>query len=120
MSSDNESWFHFRLLPKNREDWLGAFLFLFQSFVVVAFVVRRIFWFFFARTMSGFSTKVTSYDYYYFTESLDLGYGVCLVVLSYNGIADLITGRWRRGCLNLCLAALNAWVFFFMRPYAWS
>ena len=40
----------FRLFPKTREEWFAAFLFIFQSYVVVASIVRRFFASYFAST----------------------------------------------------------------------
>ena len=39
-----------------------------------------------------------------------MGYAVCVIALSYSGIAELIMGRWRSGCLDLCFAAIDVWM----------
>ena len=96
----------FRLFPKTREEWFAAFLFIFQSYVVVASIVR---WFFASYFTPIWPHGVLRSLVVDFDERKTIGNALCVVVLSYSGIADLIMGRRRRGCLNLCLAAMNAY-----------
>jgi hypothetical protein len=39
----------FRLFPRNREEWLRAFLFIFQSYPVLVFIARNYYRFVLAR-----------------------------------------------------------------------
>ena len=103
----------FRLFPKTREEWLSAFVFVFRAYVVVGLIVC---WFvssFWVHSKTGtwhWKTKLACF--YDFEERVMIGYAICLVVLAYSGVADLIIGRWRSGLLNLFLAAITAWVMF--------
>jgi hypothetical protein len=114
MVPEDQHVFKFALLPKTREEWLRAFLFLFQAYVVLAFVVRS---FYYYKLPHGKGALVAFYN---FEERIQIGYAICLVVLSYSGIADLIMGRWRSGRLNLCLAAFSVWMLFRTRSWAIS
>jgi len=113
MRSDVESWFEFRLFPKTREEWLRAFLFLFQAYVVLGLVVC---WFLSSFWVHGKTSTLRMKDallvLYDFEERLMIGYVVCVIVLAYSGLTSLIIGRWRTGFLNLLLAAITAWVIF--------
>jgi hypothetical protein len=120
MRPEIEHAFKFRILPKAPEEWLRAFLFLFQAYVIVAFVVRWIFSSIWVYGKTGMDYKLALSCFYDFQMRIFIGYAVCLVVLSYSGIADLIMGRWRSGCLNLFLAAFSVWMLFTCRDYAIS
>ena len=61
---------------------------------------------------STWKTKLALMVFYDCDVRMMIGYGICIIVLAYSGLTDLIIGRWRRGFLNLCLAAITAWVFF--------
>ena len=106
-----------RLFPKTRQDWLRAFLFVFRAYVVVGVVGCWFVYFFWVYRQQGGSARNDALvDFCDFEERVMTGYAVCLVVLAYRGIADLIRGRWRSGLLNLFLAAISAWVIFTPRP----
>jgi hypothetical protein len=92
---------------------LRAFLFIFQSYPVLVFIARNYYRFVLAR---GKGAMEALFD---FEERIFIGAFVCLVELFYAGISDLIMGRWRRGCFNLCLAVLS-WVLLNLRTYASS
>jgi hypothetical protein len=97
----------FRLFPKSREEWMRAFLFLFQSYPVLAFVVRNFYYF----NLPGGKGALWAFDN--FEWRVDMGIKACLVVLFYSAITDLIMGRWRRGCLSICFAVFSLWLSLF-------
>jgi len=110
MRSEDKCRFGFRLLPKTEEEWRGAFLFLSRSYVVIALVVREFFWTIGTNGKSGYERKLVLSCFYEVDARLVIGYAFCLLVLSLHGICDLIVGRWRSGCLDLCFAGINALV----------
>jgi len=105
-----------RLFPKTREEWRRAFLFVFQSYPVLVFVARN-----FYRFVISPHGKGEAGAFYDFEERVQIGCAICLIVLFYSSIIDLIMGHWRRGCLNLCLAFFSVWLMFFgLKTYAIS
>ena len=111
MRSEDERVVKFRLLPKTREEWMRAFCLPFQSYVVVAFVALRFFSAIWPQGTTGSEMHRSLRSFYEFRDNINFGYGVCVAMLSYGGIMDLIGRRWGSGCLNLCLAAFSAWMY---------
>jgi hypothetical protein len=110
----------FRLFPTTQQEWSRAFLFIFQAYVVVGLVCCWFLSSFWVHRQTTLHWKTALEVLYAFEERAMIGFAVCLVVLAYSGIADLIIGRWRRGFLNLFLAAITTWVIFTTNYYAIS
>jgi len=68
----------------------------------------------------GWSVKVAQMNYFYFRDKVNMGYAICLLMLSYRFVEDFVMARWRSGCLNLCLAAFCLWLFLTTRGWAIS
>jgi hypothetical protein len=94
----------FRVIPRDGRGWLRVVLFLFQAFPIVASFVVGYF-----GSVWPHRTGWTMDDLKLFIIAGDF---VCLIVVATVGIAQLFTGRRRRACVNLGLAALTVLLCF--------
>ena len=87
----------FRLFPKERQDWLRAFLFPFQAFVILAPAS-------YCYLLHIWPHRGGVEPLNHFGHQLLFGFAICFLVLLGVGVYQRGVSRY----VNLCLAALTA------------
>jgi hypothetical protein len=91
----------FKFFPKTKREWLHAFVFPFQAFVVIGYFAH---YYFFSSLPFNYRGELMNLNF-----DMLLGYAICFFALLFAGVGQMFKSQRLAGLLNIGLAILAVW-----------